>query len=95
MPDINTITKTFQKVQLKNHAIKYAQIIVTTVSSIAISKIRYLRKPVRGEPKRFLYLQRSSIYKSQKIFFYKKHVYNLYFCNYVFYFFIIMLRSYK
>jgi hypothetical protein len=61
MPDMKTITKTFQKVQLKNHAIKYAQIIVTTVSSKAISNIRYLRRPVRGVPKRFLYLQRSTI----------------------------------
>jgi len=58
---MNTMTKTFQKVQLKNHAIKYAHIIVTTVSSIAISNMRYLRRPVRGVPKRFLYLQRSTI----------------------------------
>jgi hypothetical protein len=61
MPEMKTMTKTFQKVQLKKRAIKYAQIIVTTVSSIAMSKIRYLRSPVRGVPKRFLYLQRSSI----------------------------------
>jgi hypothetical protein len=61
MPVMNTMTKTFQKVQLKKRAIKKAQIIVTTVSSIAISKMRYLRNPVRGVPKRFLYLQRSTI----------------------------------
>jgi hypothetical protein len=59
---MNTITKTFQKVQLKKRAIKKAQIIVTTVSSIAISNMRYLRSPVRGIPKIFLYLQRSSIF---------------------------------
>jgi hypothetical protein len=61
MPDMKTITKTFQKVQLKNHAIKYAPIIVTTISSIDISNMRYLRRPVRGVPKRFLYLQKSSM----------------------------------
>uniref|UniRef100_A0A6C0D9W3 Uncharacterized protein n=1 Tax=viral metagenome TaxID=1070528 RepID=A0A6C0D9W3_9ZZZZ len=61
MPEMKTMTKTFQKVQLKNHAIKYAPIIVTTISSIDISNIRYFRRPVRGVPKRFLYLHRSII----------------------------------